>query len=565
MLSPETQAYLQAYSDGVNAYLHDHTPVGDLAGVHRARPAELRLQGRGLDAGGLGRVAQGDGVGPARQHGRRDRARPDVGAPDAGRDRRAVPGVPLRPAPADRRPGRRRRQGLRAGRHLQQHAQAVPPAARPGRASARCRGCSRCCAARPRCSARATASARTPGWSTATTPRPASRSWPTTRTCPPRCRASGTRWGCTARPCRTSARSTSPASPSPVSRAWSSATTSRSPGASRTSAPTCSTSTWRRWRTRATCTTGGCARCGCGTRRSRSWGGRSRSGSPCARPGTARCSPTSPPSSARSAPTRRRATTRPRAATATPSRSRGPRCSPSNTADAIFEIDRATDWQQFRSAASDFAVPSQNLVYADRDGNIGYQAPGRIPIRKSGNTGDYPALGWLKADDWTGKYVPFAALPSVLNPSDGLVATANQAVDRPGLPLLPGRLLGLRLPQPADRRPAPAAGEGQRRGHVPDPARHPQRVRADVRALPAQDLHALAVPRRRPAAAERLGLPAGPGVGGSRLLQRRLDEHARADLPRRAQGVGLARRRRSLVRGDAPAARRARTATGGTT
>lgn len=107
---------------------------------------------------------------------------------------------------------------------------------------------------------------------------------------------------------------------------------------------------------------------------------------------------------------------------------------PSNTADAIFEIDRATDWQQFRSAASDFAVPSQNLVYADRAGNIGYQAPGRIPIRKAGNTGDYPALGWLKSDDWTGKYVPFSALPSVLNPSDGFVATANQAVVAPGYP-----------------------------------------------------------------------------------------------------------------------------------
>jgi penicillin amidase len=107
---------------------------------------------------------------------------------------------------------------------------------------------------------------------------------------------------------------------------------------------------------------------------------------------------------------------------------------PSNTADAIFEIDRATDWQQFRAAAADFAVPSQNLVYADRAGNIGYQAPGRIPIRKSGNTGDYPALGWLKSDDWTGKYIPFAALPSVLNPSDGFVATANQAVIGPGYP-----------------------------------------------------------------------------------------------------------------------------------
>jgi penicillin G amidase len=107
---------------------------------------------------------------------------------------------------------------------------------------------------------------------------------------------------------------------------------------------------------------------------------------------------------------------------------------PGTTADAIFEIDKSTDWQQFRAAAADFAVPSQNLVYADRAGNIGYQAPGRIPIRKSGNTGDYPALGWLKSDDWTGRYIPYAALPSVLNPSDGFVATANQAVIGPDYP-----------------------------------------------------------------------------------------------------------------------------------
>jgi penicillin amidase len=107
---------------------------------------------------------------------------------------------------------------------------------------------------------------------------------------------------------------------------------------------------------------------------------------------------------------------------------------PTNTADAIFEIDRSTSWNQFRAAAKDFAVPSQNMVYADRAGNIGYQAPGRIPIRKPGNTGDYPSLGWLPADDWTGRYIPYAALPSVLNPSDGFVATANQAVTGKGYP-----------------------------------------------------------------------------------------------------------------------------------
>ncbi|HSE72714.1 MAG TPA: penicillin acylase family protein [Nocardioidaceae bacterium] len=101
---------------------------------------------------------------------------------------------------------------------------------------------------------------------------------------------------------------------------------------------------------------------------------------------------------------------------------------PSRTADAIFMIDRATDWEEFRTAAKEFAAPSQNMVYADRDGHIGYQAPGMIPIRKSGNSGDYPAEGWLASNDWTGKYVPFEALPSVLDPAGGRITTANQAV-----------------------------------------------------------------------------------------------------------------------------------------
>ncbi len=107
---------------------------------------------------------------------------------------------------------------------------------------------------------------------------------------------------------------------------------------------------------------------------------------------------------------------------------------PSNTADALFEFDKAGDWQEFRAAAKDFAVPSQNLVYADRNGNIGYQAPGLVPIRKPGNHGDWPAEGWKPDNDWTGSYIPFKALPHVLNPQDGFVATANQAVTGRGYP-----------------------------------------------------------------------------------------------------------------------------------
>jgi penicillin amidase len=105
---------------------------------------------------------------------------------------------------------------------------------------------------------------------------------------------------------------------------------------------------------------------------------------------------------------------------------------PRPTADAIFLLDAATDWTEFRAAAARFAVPSQNLVYADTSGNIGYQAPGAIPIRKGDRSGDYPAQGWLPADDWTGRYVPFDQLPSVLNPPEGFIVAANQAVTGPG-------------------------------------------------------------------------------------------------------------------------------------
>jgi len=99
---------------------------------------------------------------------------------------------------------------------------------------------------------------------------------------------------------------------------------------------------------------------------------------------------------------------------------------PSRTADAIFILNRAADWADFRTAASRFAVPAQNLVYADVTGNIGYQAPGRIPIRTAGD-GRWPVPGWTGKYEWRG-YIPFDALPSVYNPASGYVVTANNAV-----------------------------------------------------------------------------------------------------------------------------------------
>jgi penicillin amidase len=103
---------------------------------------------------------------------------------------------------------------------------------------------------------------------------------------------------------------------------------------------------------------------------------------------------------------------------------------PSNTMDAVFELDSATGWEEFRTAARDFAVPSQNLIYADNKGpkgHIGYQAPGRIPVRAAGYDGTYPAPGWDPRYQWK-KWIPFSAMPFEADPPRGYIVTANQAV-----------------------------------------------------------------------------------------------------------------------------------------
>lgn len=107
---------------------------------------------------------------------------------------------------------------------------------------------------------------------------------------------------------------------------------------------------------------------------------------------------------------------------------------PGHTADALFQLNEARDWESFRDAAALFEVPAQNLVYADVDGNIGYQAPGRIPVRASGD-GRWPVAGWTDTYEWVG-YVPFEALPSVLNPDEGYIVTANQPVSSAEYPFL---------------------------------------------------------------------------------------------------------------------------------
>ena len=99
---------------------------------------------------------------------------------------------------------------------------------------------------------------------------------------------------------------------------------------------------------------------------------------------------------------------------------------PGTTASAIFALNTAKDFDDFRAAASLFDVPAQNLIYADVDGNIGYQTPGKLPIRGAGD-GSMPQPGWDSAYAWKG-YIPFEELPVSYNPTEGYIVTANNAI-----------------------------------------------------------------------------------------------------------------------------------------
>jgi penicillin G amidase len=96
---------------------------------------------------------------------------------------------------------------------------------------------------------------------------------------------------------------------------------------------------------------------------------------------------------------------------------------PSTPFKAIWGFNRAQNWEDFREAARHFHVPAQNLLYADVEGNIGYQMPGDIPLRANGD-GTLPVPGWTDEYEWTG-FIPFDDLPSSLNPAEGYIVTAN--------------------------------------------------------------------------------------------------------------------------------------------
>jgi penicillin amidase len=107
---------------------------------------------------------------------------------------------------------------------------------------------------------------------------------------------------------------------------------------------------------------------------------------------------------------------------------------PSDELTAMLGVDRAQDWDGFLAAVSGFRSPEQNWVYADVDGNIGYAASGRIPVRRSG-VGLLPTPGWTGEGRWE-RFLDADELPRAFNPPEGFLVTANNRVIGPEYPHL---------------------------------------------------------------------------------------------------------------------------------
>jgi len=97
-----------------------------------------------------------------------------------------------------------------------------------------------------------------------------------------------------------------------------------------------------------------------------------------------------------------------------------------NNADSSYVLNHAHNWKEFNAALESFTAPTQNIVYADVDGHIGYHAAGVVPIRKSGD-GSVPYDGATDTGEWTG-YIPIAKLPMLYDPPSGIIVSANQRI-----------------------------------------------------------------------------------------------------------------------------------------
>lgn len=95
-----------------------------------------------------------------------------------------------------------------------------------------------------------------------------------------------------------------------------------------------------------------------------------------------------------------------------------------NDFEAFYLLNRAKNWDEFKAALKTYGGATQNFIYADVKGNIGFHNGGRIPIRNSGD-GSFPYDGAKNEGKWTG-FIPFDELPNSFNPPEGFIVTANQ-------------------------------------------------------------------------------------------------------------------------------------------
>ncbi len=105
---------------------------------------------------------------------------------------------------------------------------------------------------------------------------------------------------------------------------------------------------------------------------------------------------------------------------------------PACASETVLKLQRAGDWASFRSAFATLDAPSQNAVYADVDGHIGYFCNARIPVRRRRPSG-LPTPGWQGGVLWD-RFLTVDEVPQVLDPPDGLVITANNRIVGDGFP-----------------------------------------------------------------------------------------------------------------------------------
>ncbi len=145
---------------------------------------------------------------------------------------------------------------------------------------------------------------------------------------------------------------------------------------------------------------------------------------------------------------------------------------------AFLHLNEAHNWTEFTTSLRDFVAPSQNFVYADVDGHIGYYAPGHIPIRANGD-GSSPANGATGNAEWTG-WIPFDELPHTFDPPSHFIVTANNSPEPAEYP----HFIGLEFPNPYRARRITGLLQGREKLTTDDF----HAIQADTFSLHAQEL-----------------------------------------------------------------------------